>query len=208
MTELCGRTVAIVGLGYVGLPTALGLAETGARLIGFDDQRDRLADIKAGAWTCWPDDQARLAVTCDSRRVPLTTEPAALAEADAIVICVPTPVDEHLVPGPACAARGAAPTWSSTPRLADHHADLDHLRRLHAGARRGAAGGPRVQGRAATCSWRSAPSASTPGEAPPRRRTPRVVGGVTRGVHRGGGRQLLAHTPTPSTPCPPPRPPR
>ena len=45
---LLGRHVAVVGLGYVGLPTALSLADQGARITGCDISETRLADIKSG----------------------------------------------------------------------------------------------------------------------------------------------------------------
>ena len=45
---LHGRKVAVIGLGYVGLPTALSLADQGAEIIGCDISESRLAEIKAG----------------------------------------------------------------------------------------------------------------------------------------------------------------
>lgn len=91
-------TVAVVGLGYVGLPTALALAESGIRVVGYDVSESRLASIKAHRVDLPAADQARIPVYLESQRLMLTTEASALSDADAVVICVPTPVDAHLVP--------------------------------------------------------------------------------------------------------------
>jgi UDP-N-acetyl-D-glucosamine dehydrogenase len=91
-------TVAVVGLGYVGLPTALSLADHGARIIGYDVSETRLADIKASRVDLLERDHARLNAQLRADSLRLTTEPHALAEADAIIVCVPTPIDEHQSP--------------------------------------------------------------------------------------------------------------
>lgn len=90
------NTVAVVGLGYVGLPTAIALVERGIRVIGYDISEARLADIKSSNVDLLERDHQRLQTHRDS--IWLTTEPSALSEADAIIVCVPTPVDKHLSP--------------------------------------------------------------------------------------------------------------
>ena len=95
---LQGRNVAVVGLGYVGLPTALSLADHGARIIGYDVSETRLADIKSARVDLLGRDHQRLAHHLRADSLLLTTEPAALADADAIVVCVPTPIDAHQSP--------------------------------------------------------------------------------------------------------------
>jgi len=91
-------TVAIVGLGYVGLPTALSLADHGARIVAYDVSETRLADIKAGRVDLSERDRKRLTKHLRADALKLTTEPTLLTEADAILICVPTPIDEHQAP--------------------------------------------------------------------------------------------------------------
>jgi nucleotide sugar dehydrogenase len=91
-------TVAIVGLGYVGLPTALGLHETGAHLIGLEISENRLDAIGRRDVDLVADDHARLHLALASDDFRLTSDARALADADAIIVCVPTPVDEHQVP--------------------------------------------------------------------------------------------------------------
>jgi UDP-N-acetyl-D-glucosamine dehydrogenase len=95
---LAGRTIAIVGLGYVGLPTALSLADRGASVIGFDVSEARLSAIKANQVDLLDRDRQRLARHLDDQRLLLTIEAAELSRADAVLVCVPTPIDIHLVP--------------------------------------------------------------------------------------------------------------
>ena len=98
MSALAGREIAVVGLGYVGLPTALSLADHGAHIIGCDVSEDRLADIKARRVDLLERDRARLARHLEADALQLTTEPSLLSHADAIVVCVPTPIDAHQSP--------------------------------------------------------------------------------------------------------------
>ena len=107
-----GGTVAVVGLGYVGLPTALSLLEAGSRVIGLDVSARRLDAVVAGDVDLLPDDLERLRALSSSPRLELTDDAARLAAADTVVVCVPTPVTEQLVPdlralSGACAAVAA-----------------------------------------------------------------------------------------------------
>ncbi|MGW1593806.1 nucleotide sugar dehydrogenase [Streptomyces sp. NPDC002343] len=91
---LRGLTVAVVGLGYVGLPTALGLLDSGATVLGVDISAQRLADIRSGDVDLLPAQHAALACTQNTGDFPLTTDVDVLPRADAVIICVPTPVTE------------------------------------------------------------------------------------------------------------------
>ncbi|MFC5947941.1 nucleotide sugar dehydrogenase [Pseudonocardia lutea] len=92
--------VAIVGLGYVGLPTALALHTAGQRILGVDVSMDRLAAITAGRVDLLDSDHVRLrdALSGPVDEFALTGDSGRLAEARAVIVCVPTPVDVHLVP--------------------------------------------------------------------------------------------------------------
>jgi nucleotide sugar dehydrogenase len=91
--------VAVVGLGYVGLPTALGLFESGATVLGIDVSRDRLQAIRNGEVDVLAQDRARLQGALDEpERFILTDDEQKLRGADAVIVCVPTPVDSHLDP--------------------------------------------------------------------------------------------------------------
>jgi UDP-N-acetyl-D-glucosamine dehydrogenase len=101
------RSVAIVGMGYVGLPTALAFHEAGLEVLGLDVSPARLAAIRAGDVDLLPEDHLRLGVALDDpARFRLTDDPEVLRLADAVLVCVPTPVDLHRVPllGPLQAA--------------------------------------------------------------------------------------------------------
>ena len=91
-------TVAIVGLGYVGLPTAVGLAHHGVRVVGFDVSLQRLQAIRDQSVDLTASDRARLDEALQHDLLVLTDHADMLRNADAIIICVPTPVDEHLHP--------------------------------------------------------------------------------------------------------------
>jgi UDP-N-acetyl-D-glucosamine dehydrogenase len=91
--------VAIVGLGYVGLPTALTFHAGGARVVGLDISRARLAAIHAGAVDLLETDRVRLERAMrDTEAFHLGDDMAVLADAAAVLVCVPTPVDDHLLP--------------------------------------------------------------------------------------------------------------
>jgi UDP-N-acetyl-D-glucosamine dehydrogenase len=90
--------VAIVGLGYVGLPTALGYVAAGSRVLGVDASPRRRAAIEALDVDLVPADALRLPGALASDAFELSGDPADLGRAAAVIVCVPTPVDEHLMP--------------------------------------------------------------------------------------------------------------
>jgi UDP-N-acetyl-D-glucosamine dehydrogenase len=91
-------SVAVLGLGYVGLPTSIGLAEQGMRVIGVDVSERRLQDVREGTVDLAGPERDRLRSAIELGGLALTSDPGALQAADAVVICVPTPVDESLKP--------------------------------------------------------------------------------------------------------------
>ncbi|MBH0131072.1 nucleotide sugar dehydrogenase [Salinibacterium sp. NK8237] len=90
--------VAIVGLGYVGLPTALAFHHSGNRVLALDNSPQRIATIAERSADVLDDDQQRLIRALDDPGFVLTSDQSLLARAAAVIVCVPTPVDEHLVP--------------------------------------------------------------------------------------------------------------
>jgi UDP-N-acetyl-D-glucosamine dehydrogenase len=103
-------TVGIVGLGYVGLPLAVAFAEEGERVLAVDVSASRVASIAAGISEIEDIPSERLAAVGELIRA--TTDYAALSDADAVVICVPTPLTPNREPelGPLLgAARALAP---------------------------------------------------------------------------------------------------
>jgi nucleotide sugar dehydrogenase len=90
--------VAVVGLGYVGLPTAISYHAGGSRVIGLDVSQDRLGTITRGEADLLDRDQRRLTEALLTDRLLLTSRARALAQAESVIICVPTPVDEYQTP--------------------------------------------------------------------------------------------------------------
>jgi UDP-N-acetyl-D-glucosamine dehydrogenase len=90
--------VAVVGLGYVGLPTSLALYDGGSAVLGVDVDPARIAAVTQGAVDVLDSDRARLAAALADDRFALTTDDSLLSAARAVIVCVPTPVDEHRLP--------------------------------------------------------------------------------------------------------------
>ena len=91
-------TVAVVGLGYVGLPTSLALLVAGLDVIGIDLSERRIAEIRDMSADLVDRDRRRLRLALRSNAFDMTQQPAAMVHADCVVICVPTPVDEQRRP--------------------------------------------------------------------------------------------------------------
>jgi UDP-N-acetyl-D-glucosamine/UDP-N-acetyl-D-galactosamine dehydrogenase len=82
-------TIAVIGLGYVGLPLAVEFAKV-LPTIGFDIDRGRIAELAGGHDRTHEVDDAELAAAAHLR---LTDDAAALANADVYIVTVPTPID-------------------------------------------------------------------------------------------------------------------
>lgn len=91
-------TIAVVGLGYVGLPTSLAHLAAGSPVVGVEVSERRLQAIREGAIDLPAEDVVRVAVAVGDGRLRVTTDATTLAEADAVIICVPTPIDEQRHP--------------------------------------------------------------------------------------------------------------
>jgi UDP-N-acetyl-D-glucosamine dehydrogenase len=88
--------VGVVGLGYVGLPTALAYVAGGARVVGYDISADRRTAIARGEVDLLSRDLDRLAALRGDDRLCVTGDVNRLAEVDVVIVCVPTPVDHDL----------------------------------------------------------------------------------------------------------------
>jgi UDP-N-acetyl-D-glucosamine dehydrogenase len=91
-------TVGVIGLGYVGLPLVLRFGEVGFRVIGFDIDRGKVEQLNDGASYIEHVPAPRVQALLESRRFEATADLARLAEPDAIIICVPTPLTRHRDP--------------------------------------------------------------------------------------------------------------
>ncbi|HEX2664145.1 MAG TPA: nucleotide sugar dehydrogenase [Candidatus Acidoferrum sp.] len=90
--------VAIIGCGYVGLPLALRFAEAGHRVTGFDTDPDKVSMLNAGRSYIQHIPPNKIQQFVISRHFSATTDFAKLKDADAVLICVPTPLDERREP--------------------------------------------------------------------------------------------------------------
>ncbi|MBI2204621.1 MAG: nucleotide sugar dehydrogenase [Candidatus Rokubacteria bacterium] len=91
-------TVGVVGLGYVGLPLAVAFAESGASVVGVDLDAARVARITAGESFIEDVPSDALGPLVRSGRLRATDDWKVLRDADAIVICVPTPLGKSREP--------------------------------------------------------------------------------------------------------------
>lgn len=91
-------TIAVVGLGYVGLPLALQFARSGSRVIGLDIDPEKAAALNAGRTYIAHIGAQAVAVQRDAGRFEASTDHSRVAEADAVILCVPTPLNAHREP--------------------------------------------------------------------------------------------------------------
>ncbi len=123
--------VCVIGLGYVGLATALAYYAGGMSVLGIDASADRLISIGAGMADLTDSDREQLGHALTDDRFQMTADPTTLAEARAVIICVPAPVNEYFAPDlnplkTACATVSRARAPGSA---ADAH--LHDVRRVH-----------------------------------------------------------------------------
>ena len=84
-----GRKIAVIGLGYVGLPVAVAFARGGVPVVGFDIDPARIGELRAGH------DRSRELEPSDLHHPSLRyeSEAAALGSCDFFIVTVPTPID-------------------------------------------------------------------------------------------------------------------
>ena len=93
-----GRAVVgIIGLGYVGLPIARAFSREGFPVLGFDIDPDKVQKLKDGKSYLDHIPDSDIEAMCETG-FDATAKYARLGEADALLICVPTPLDEHEEP--------------------------------------------------------------------------------------------------------------
>ena len=90
--------VGILGLGYVGLPLASAFIESGFPVLGFDTDPKKIESLDRGENYLRHLGQEMTAQMRDSDKFSATTDFSRLSEADAILICVPTPLGKHHEP--------------------------------------------------------------------------------------------------------------
>lgn len=91
-------TIGVVGLGYVGLPLLLAYARKGFRVIGYDIDADKTTRLLKGESYIKHIPATEVAAAVAGGRFEATTDFSRIAEADAVILCVPTPLDHHYEP--------------------------------------------------------------------------------------------------------------
>src|SRR5437016_8673260 len=125
--------VGIIGCGYVGLPLALRFAEAGHRVTGFDTDPNKVTMLNAGKSYIEHIPQNKIQQFVNSRHFSASNDFAKVREADAILICVPTPLDERRDPDLSYVAQTAIsiyPHLQRGQRSEEHTSELQSLTNL------------------------------------------------------------------------------
>ncbi|MGH8459831.1 MAG: nucleotide sugar dehydrogenase, partial [Nevskiales bacterium] len=91
-------TIAIAGLGYVGLPLAAAMNASGFRVLGYDVDPDKVEMLKRGKTYLKHLGSELVSGLLGTGRFHVTAEEADLDAADALILCVPTPLGRHREP--------------------------------------------------------------------------------------------------------------
>lgn len=90
--------IGIIGLGYVGLPLGLTFTRKGFTVIGFDVDEKKIPILNEGKSYIKHIKTEDIAEAVNAKRFEATSDFSRLPEVDAIIICVPTPLNEHREP--------------------------------------------------------------------------------------------------------------
>ena len=90
--------VGVIGCGYVGLPLGLRFAEAGHRVKGFDTDPNKVSKLNDGQTYIGHIPSTKIQQYVRSKHFSATSDFSCLAEMDAVVICVPTPLDQRREP--------------------------------------------------------------------------------------------------------------
>jgi UDP-N-acetyl-D-glucosamine dehydrogenase len=97
MSKLFSK-IAVVGLGYVGLPLSLQFARSGVSVLGLDLDPKKVDSINRGESYLKHFSSESIAEQVNAGRFEATTDPKRVSEVEAILICVPTPLSEYREP--------------------------------------------------------------------------------------------------------------
>jgi UDP-N-acetyl-D-glucosamine dehydrogenase len=90
--------IAVIGMGYVGLPLSLQFARSGARVIGLDVDASKVNSILSGQSYIRHIDSSSIAELIATERLTASTDFSRVRETDAVIICVPTPLSKNREP--------------------------------------------------------------------------------------------------------------
>jgi UDP-N-acetyl-D-glucosamine dehydrogenase len=92
------KKIAVIGLGYVGLPLALAFARKGADAIGLDVDPQKIALLNSGRGYLAHIDTSDLDSLVENGRFKASTDFSGIADCNAAIVCVPTPLNKHREP--------------------------------------------------------------------------------------------------------------
>ena len=92
------ETIGVIGLGYVGLPLAVNFAQAGVKVIGFDKSQSKVDKINHGENYIKDIRDAVLREVVGNIKLTATTDFTRIKECEALLICVPTPLDKFRKP--------------------------------------------------------------------------------------------------------------
>jgi UDP-N-acetyl-D-glucosamine dehydrogenase len=90
--------IGIIGCGYVGLPLALRFADVGHRVTGFDTDKSKIEKLNAGQSYIQHIPAEKIRQHVQGKRFDATSDFTRLRDMDAVLICVPTPLDQRREP--------------------------------------------------------------------------------------------------------------
>ena len=91
-------TIAVIGLGYVGLPLILGFNDVGFNVIGVDIAQDLVDQLMSGQSRIAHIPSEKIQAMIETKRFSATTDFSQISTADAVLICVPTPLNAYREP--------------------------------------------------------------------------------------------------------------
>lgn len=93
----CSAVIGVIGMGYVGQPLALRYASLGYKVIGLDVDEQKVSELNAGHSQIEHIDDKDVALA-NAAGMECTTDFSRAAELDALILCVPTPLNKHREP--------------------------------------------------------------------------------------------------------------
>ncbi len=90
--------IGVIGLGYVGLPLVLRFVEVGFRVLGFDVDAKKVQSLNSGRSYIEHIPHQAIASARQGTRFEATTEMSRVGKCDALIICLPTPLNKHREP--------------------------------------------------------------------------------------------------------------
>ena len=90
--------VGIIGLGYVGLPTAVEVAKAGFQVFGVDIKKERVNSVNRGKSYIVDVDSQDLKSVVNTKKLKAFNNHKVLQNCDVVLICVPTPLDKNKIP--------------------------------------------------------------------------------------------------------------